>query len=100
MKIVIYTNNFMKIRTGSLLILCYFCVAFIDPPRKMRVYLVGDSTMSDKRVQAYPETGWGMIFTKFLDTATSVVYNLAQNGRSTQSFLEEGRWAPVADLYQ
>lgn len=87
----------MKTKTGSLLLICFLCVAFIDPPRKMKIYLVGDSTMSEKRVQAYPETGWGMIFSKFFDTATTVVYNLAQNGRSTQSFLDEGRWAPVVD---
>ena len=72
-------------------------IAFNTPPHKMRVFLVGDSTMSDKQVKAYPETGWGMIFKKFFDTSNTVVYNEAQNGRSTKSFMAEHRWAPIVD---
>lgn len=66
----------------------------------MHVYLIGDSTMANKQVRAYPETGWGMPFSNFFDTATTVVYNLAQNGRSTRSFMEENRWKPVMDSLQ
>jgi lysophospholipase L1-like esterase len=75
-------------------------LAFTSPPRKRQIFLVGDSTMADKQVTAYPETGWGMMFAKFVDTSTTVVYNQAQNGRSTKSFLEENRWAPILDKLQ
>jgi lysophospholipase L1-like esterase len=64
--------------------------------RNIKVYLVGDSTMSIKEVRAYPETGWGMPFAYFFD-ATVTVDNRAKNGRSTKTFISEGLWQPVAD---
>ncbi|SMD08761.1 rhamnogalacturonan acetylesterase [Pedobacter africanus] len=64
--------------------------------KKIRVYLVGDSTMSIKPSSKYPETGWGMPFTYFFDQSV-VVENRAQNGRSTRSFINEGRWKAVKD---
>jgi lysophospholipase L1-like esterase len=64
-------------------------------PSKIKVYLIGDSTMSIKQVNAYPETGWGMPFTAFFDE-TVTVDNRAQNGRSTKTFIAENRWQPVA----
>ncbi len=63
---------------------------------KITVYLIGDSTMADKEVIAYPETGWGMPFHYFFDS-TVTVDNRAKNGRSTRTFIEEGRWQPVVD---
>lgn len=63
-------------------------------PAKIKVYLIGDSTMSIKQVKAYPETGWGMPFTAFFDE-TVTVDNRAQNGRSTKTFIAENRWQPV-----
>jgi lysophospholipase L1-like esterase len=60
------------------------------------VYLIGDSTMADKEVIAYPETGWGMPFHYFFDS-TVTVDNRAKNGRSTRTFIEEKRWQPVVD---
>jgi len=58
------------------------------------VWLVGDSTMADKEIKAYPETGWGMPFAYFFDSTVKVV-NTAKNGRSTGSFIQEGRWDAV-----
>jgi lysophospholipase L1-like esterase len=71
-------------------------MAFEVPPKKIKVWLIGDSTMSIKEVKAYPETGWGMPFVHFFDS-TVIVDNRAKNGRSTQSFIDEGLWKPVAD---
>ncbi|MEI6946991.1 rhamnogalacturonan acetylesterase [Paraflavisolibacter sp. H34] len=76
-----------------------FLLSFAVPPKKKKVYLIGDSTMSIKQVRYYPETGWGMPFVYFFDS-TVVVDNRAQNGRSTRTFIEEGRWKPVADSLQ
>ncbi|HEY4107943.1 pectate lyase [Puia sp.] len=65
-------------------------------PRQIRttVWLIGDSTMADKEIKAYPETGWGMPFEHFFDS-TVTVDNRAKNGRSTKSFIAEGRWDAV-----
>ena len=72
-------------------------ISFTLPQKnKITVYLIGDSTMADKEVIAYPETGWGMPFHYFFDS-TVTVDNRAKNGRSTRTFIEEGRWQPVVD---
>src|SRR5690349_16962112 len=74
-----------------------FLMSFVmlkDEP--IKVYLVGDSTMSEKETKAYPETGWGMPFVYFFDS-TVVIENHAKNGRSTRTFISENRWQPVAD---
>lgn len=73
-----------------------FLMAFTLPTRKTKVYLIGDSTMANKEIKAYPETGWGMPFRYFFDSTVDVD-NRAKNGRSTQSFIDEGLWKPVVD---
>jgi len=59
-----------------------------------RVFLAGDSTMADKPLDL-PERGWGMALGPLLREGV-VVRNHAMNGRSTKSFLDEGRWAKLA----
>jgi pectinesterase len=68
----------------------------LTPPKRTRLWLIGDSTMADKEIKAYPETGWGMPFACFFDS-TVTVDNRAKNGRSTKSFIAEGLWAPILD---
>jgi lysophospholipase L1-like esterase len=63
---------------------------------KVTVYLIGDSTIANKAVTAYPETGWGMPF-KFMFDSTVVVDNRAKNGRSTRTFISENLWQPIVD---
>ena len=64
-------------------------------PSHLKVYLIGDSTMSVKQVKAYPETGWGMPFAAFFNETVGVD-NRAQTGRSTKSFMAEGRLDAIA----
>ncbi|MFM2364111.1 MAG: hypothetical protein RLZZ316_3013 [Bacteroidota bacterium] len=72
-------------------------MAFIAPPvKKITIFIAGDSTASIKETKAYPETGWGMPFVYFWDSAVTV-QNLAKNGRSTKSFRQEGLWAKITD---
>ncbi|GAC1599155.1 MAG: hypothetical protein NVS3B25_25840 [Hymenobacter sp.] len=61
---------------------------------KTQIFLVGDSTMADKPDLAKPERGWGMEFGQYFDGSV-LIRNTAVNGRSTKSFLREGRWAKV-----
>lgn len=76
------------------------CVLFVlmafSPQRKIKLWLIGDSTMADKEAKAYPETGWGMPFAHFFDGGV-VVDNRAKNGRSTATFFREGLWQPVVE---
>ena len=68
-------------------------------PKNIKVYLIGDSTMSVKDPRAYPETGWGMPFASFFDD-TVTIDNRAKNGRSTRTFISENLWQPVAGALQ
>ncbi|WP_049721996.1 rhamnogalacturonan acetylesterase [Gilvimarinus polysaccharolyticus] len=64
-----------------------------------RVFMAGDSTMSIKEVKDYPETGWGVPFSYFFDE-NIVVDNRARNGRSTRTFITEGRWGEIVAALQ
>jgi lysophospholipase L1-like esterase len=54
------------------------------------LYIAGDSTAAQKYTSAAPETGWGMALPFFLHKEL-VVANHAVNGRSSKSFVDEGR---------
>ena len=53
-----------------------------QPP--IRIVLVGDSTVTD-------DSGWGSGFRKLVSDRVEVI-NTAANGRSSKSFIDEGRW--------
>lgn len=85
----------MKIQ-WSILILVLILEACTGVQKPIDVYMVGDSTMSNKKAEVYPETGWGQVFDEFFDEQVTV-HNHAVNGRSTKSFITEGRWQTVLD---
>ncbi len=60
------------------------------------LYLVGDSTMADKPRPTNPEKGWGQLLREYALLPLRVD-NHARNGRSTKSFIDEGRWIDVVD---
>ncbi len=63
--------------------------------QKIVLRLMGDSTMADKDLSGEnPERGWGQRLPSHLDSSVSV-YNYAQNGRSTKSFIDRGLWDDV-----
>ncbi len=78
------------------ILLAFLLMSFVSDNTKLTIWLVGDSTMSIKDKSAYPETGWGMPFAVFFDS-TVTINNVAENGRSTKSFIEEQRWQYVMD---
>ncbi len=70
------------------LVLCTSAMASQDPGpspfRPIRIVLVGDSTVTDG-------SGWGLGFRELVTNGVEIV-NLAANGRSSKSFIDEGRW--------
>lgn len=77
---------------------CLFAADLPAPPPHL--HLVGDSTMANKPVDTpNPEHGWGQLLPQFFQDPSMVV-NHAVNGRSTKSFLDEGRWQQVVDALQ
>ncbi|MGN6727213.1 MAG: rhamnogalacturonan acetylesterase [Tepidisphaeraceae bacterium] len=66
-----------------------------EPPRTPgvpTVWLVGDSTVHNG---THGEEGWGEEFIKLFDPSKVRVINRAMGGRSSRSFIDEGRWDQV-----
>lgn len=59
-----------------------------------RIFWAGDSTVQTNDYRTYPQTGIGQVFSLFLKDGYCVV-NHAKNGRSTKSFMDEGRLAAI-----
>lgn len=59
------------------------------------VFMIGDSTMANKSLDAdNQERGWGHVLGGFFSENIRVE-NHAVNGRSSKSFIDEGRWQEV-----
>lgn len=59
--------------------------------------LAGDSTIAIKRAEKRPETGWGEALGEAFAGSGVQIDNRAMNGRSTRTFIEEGRWQALLD---
>lgn len=65
--------------------------------RPVTIFLAGDSTMAAKLPEKRPETGWGEMLGQHFKTGKVAIENRAMNGRSTKTFISEGRWQSVVD---
>lgn len=78
-----------------IIILSVFCFAFaVDDFHPTHIFMVGDSTMANKREKNIPEYGWGQVLQHFFNDSV-LVDNHARNGRSSKSFIDEGLWEKV-----
>ena len=72
-----------------------FCSAFRADKPAVTIFMIGDSTMANKKLDGgNPERGWGMVLPGFFSEDIKID-NHAANGRSSKSFISEGRWAKV-----
>lgn len=63
-----------------------------EEPQLIRIVCVGDSIVSRASQTAFPgQFGWGETISNFLSDDVEVI-NHAYGGRSTMSFINEGRW--------
>jgi len=74
--------------------------AIADPgpaprPSPMRIFIAGDSTAQDYKADRYPQSGWGTML-RCAVAANVSVENRAIGGRSTNSFIREGRLDTIA----
>ena len=60
----------------------------------MKIYYIGDSTVAVNKIHTYPQTGMSQMLPLYLRDGVQVI-SLAKNGRSTKSFLDEGRFVPA-----
>ncbi|ALJ05941.1 rhamnogalacturonan acetylesterase [Pseudalgibacter alginicilyticus] len=86
-------NRLIKINVVLLLL---FVVAN-GMAQQTTIYTIGDSTMSNKaNPENNPEFGWGQVLQPYFKDGI-VIDNRAVNGRSSKSFIDEGRWESVLE---
>ena len=65
------------------------------PDRTTTIFVIGDSTAANKDISGgKQERGWAMALQAYFDD-NILVDNHAVNGRSSKSFIDEGRWDKV-----
>lgn len=80
----------------SLIFIAFMTVAACAA-EPVTVFLAGDSTMAQKLPEKRPETGWGEMLASHFKDGKVRIDNRAQNGRSTKTFISEGRWQAILD---
>lgn len=87
----------MKVRLLSLAC-CLMALFLMTSSNKVTtIFVIGDSTAAEKsHPESQPERGWGMVLQGCFDDKI-LVDNHAVNGRSSKSFIDEGRWQKVLD---
>lgn len=83
----------------TFLFIIFTIFGFSLPKKQITIYMAGDSTMSYKPKKEHPERGWGMMLPEYFDEKV-MIDNHAVNGRSSKSFISEGRWQPIMDKVQ
>ncbi|SNR31261.1 Lysophospholipase L1 [Maribacter sedimenticola] len=74
----------------------FILLSFTSKAQVTTIYCIGDSTMADKvNPSENPEHGWAQVLPEFFNEDIKVV-NRAVNGRSSKSFISEGRWDAVS----
>ena len=61
-----------------------------------KIFWAGDSTVQTNDYTTYPQTGIGQVFSLFIKEEYQVC-NYAKNGRSTKSFMDEGRLKDIEE---
>ena len=74
----------------------FFSASAAEPSLPIRIATVGDSTMCEYP-EARPDRGWGHYVEEYFRPGTAKVFNTAASGRSTKTFIEEGRWAKTLE---
>lgn len=90
-------NNFSPILTAISFLVVLIVLSSFKSDRHRTIFMVGDSTMANKDISGdKQERGWGMMLMNYFDD-NIIVDNHAVNGRSSKSFIDEGRWKKVLD---
>lgn len=72
-------------------------LATLWQPAKPTLYIIGDSTVRNTN---RPQCGWGEVIGELFDTTRISISNQAMAGRSTRTFIKEGRWDRVLSTIQ
>jgi lysophospholipase L1-like esterase len=97
----------------SLILVVVVLWAMSCSDKSVRIFMAGDSTMADKPLyrtftdsvtqekyeEENPERGWGQLLPIYFNDKVEI-HNHARNGRSTRTFISEGRWQTLVDSLQ
>ncbi len=88
-------RNKMKTKLTIILFSIVLVLCSFKADNPITIFMIGDSTMANKSLdKGALERGWGQALGGFF-TEDVVVDNHAMNGRSSKSFIDEGRWDAV-----
>ena len=90
----------MKKILKYLLVGLVFTGVAVSDSTSITVYVIGDSTVQTYNATAYPQTGWGQVLGSFFDESRVKVVNHALGGRSSKTFIQEGRLETVKNSLQ
>ncbi len=90
----------MKSILKYLLAAAVFTGVAVSDSTSFSIYVVGDSTVQTYKDNVYPQTGWGQVLGYFFDASRVKVLNYAIGGRSSRTFIEEGRLDEVKGKLQ
>lgn len=77
--------------------LVMFIMSAFKQDKVITIFMIGDSTMANKNIsKGNLERGWGMALQCYFDDGIRID-NHAVNGRSSKSFIDEGRWQTVVE---
>ncbi len=88
-------NNFYKpLLAIAFIALTSFTIVMFKP--KPTLYIIGDSTVRNGDGSgSNGQWGWGSFIAHYFDTTKISVKNLAIGGRSSRTFITEGRWDKI-----
>ncbi len=82
-------------KTVTFSIILLFSLAFTQKP-KPTLYIIGDSTVKNGSGKGSDgQWGWGSLIHEHFDTTKIHIENHAIGGRSSRTFLTEGRWEKI-----
>lgn len=86
----------IKIIIPFILLVVFVGVSFQKLENKPVLYIIGDSTVQNGSGKGSDSLwGWGSFMNLFLDTKKIEIQNHAKGGRSSRTFLTDGRWDSI-----
>ena len=83
------------------LVIAVASIAFTQVKHKPVLYIIGDSTVRNgDGTGKNNQMGWGSVIDVHFDTSEISVRNLAIGGRSSRTFITDGRWDKIMETLQ
>lgn len=89
-------TRFLKLAAAAAI----FTSVAVSDTTSFTIHVIGDSTVCNYKENAYPQTGWGQVLGNFFDGSRAKVVNHAIGGRSSKTFIQEGRLEAIKSQAQ